>query len=668
MFRLHKIFITATVLFAAAGCVDEIIDIPVVEDTVVGEGGTVSGLVPMTISAIETKTTLSGTTVKWSANDKVAVFDLNSEKREFSAGTISGDGTSAEFSGKVTVGTTDFYAVYPYSLAQTEASGVLTVTLPSDQTYKNGSFADNHNIAVAKGTAVTEGSGAYSGDLVSHVSFKNVCGLLKFTVPDHIAVARKIKIESSSANIAGTMSINYSGSTPSASIKADGSKDVTISGEFASGSTCYFVVAPDSLGTIKVTVSSADNELYAKQSTKSLTIAAGQIIDLGDIDFVTTPACEAIHTYSYGMLTGTEVQFNLGMDGNMEQFVTDLEISMTNSNNTVVRSYSSATAENKKVALIPQNNWSYLPKGEYKLSISYKMNGITFQRNESFTLDESPNVSIKVSAETSYSRYQNYINKVSGATLDLANTDGTGNKVMNIKAEINISNDILAHSNYADILEVTFTFDGHSLYSGTYKYEISPNQIGTLDTSGLLDGVNIINQAYGNHTLYGAMTFDGVSSDMTLPCHVTGIPYVKNFGSDSDITGWEWSGSETEHKKLGYQLFFRYFGTTKKTNAFSPTFHIPTNTDIENKTIFIARSDAGNKRTEYGHTGITNGKNVKVDSTITLEENGDPHSLTHTGTMTSANNRISVSVTGGEWDGPAQRHYIYINYLSVHYN
>lgn len=382
MFRLHRILITATVLFAAAGCVDEIIDIPVVEDTVVGEGGTVSGLVPMTISAIETKTTLSGTTVKWSANDKVAVFDLDSEKREFSAGTISGDGTSAEFSGKVTVGTTDFYAVYPYSLAQTEASGVLTVTLPSDQTYKNGSFADNHNIAVAKGTAVTEGSGAYSGDLVSPVSFKNVCGLLKFTVPDHIAVARKIKIESSSANIAGTMSINYSGTTPSASIKADGSKDVTISGEFASGSTCYFVVAPGSLGTIKVTVSSADNELYAKQSTKSLTIAAGQIIDLGDIDFVTTPACEAFHTYSYGRLLGTGVNFSLGIGDALAQQISSISLNINGGDSfskTITMSGAGCAIGN--FAILSPGDKIFLPRsfGEYEITGTYVMNGQTLQ-------------------------------------------------------------------------------------------------------------------------------------------------------------------------------------------------------------------------------------------------------------------------------------------------
>lgn len=498
MFRLHKIFITATVLFAAAGCVDEIIDIPVVEDTVVGEGSTASGLVPMTISAIETKTTLSGTTVKWSANDKLAVFDLNSEKREFSAGTISGDGTSAEFSGKVTVGTTDFYAVYPYSLAQTEASGVLTVTLPSDQTYKNGSFADNHNIAVAKGTAVTEGSGAYSGDLVSHVSFKNVCGLLKFTVPEHIAVAKKIKIESSSANIAGTMSINYSGSTPSASIKADGSKDVTISGEFASGSTCYFVVAPGSLGTIKVTVSSADNELYAKQSTKSLTIAAGQIIDLGDIDFVTTPACEAFHTYSYGRLLGTGVNFSLGIGDALAQQISSISLNINGGDSfskTITMSGTGCAVGN--FAILSPGDKIFLPRsfGEYEITGTYVMNGQTLQIPATTFTPDALNAdklydsfTFSVSAEHSYSGDE-FNNSLISNTI----TDKTGILDKYIELEIN-----------------------------SVKWENSKEVSPLTPTLSTLTSKNFsCCMIKGNYTITGNVVVDGVTVSMNGSCDIS---------------------------------------------------------------------------------------------------------------------------------------------------
>ena len=102
--------IAAAVLsFAAVSCTNDMID----------NGGEVNqdgNLVPMILnSGPSVRTSLNGSSVNWTADDVVAVYDRNNAANRFAA--LSVDGSNAVFEGMVAEGTTDFYAVYPYDKA-----------------------------------------------------------------------------------------------------------------------------------------------------------------------------------------------------------------------------------------------------------------------------------------------------------------------------------------------------------------------------------------------------------------------------------------------------------------------------------------------------------------------------------------------------------------------
>jgi hypothetical protein len=121
---------------------------------------------PLTISTGEmTRTSLSGTVVNWSDDDRIAVFDDLYYNNMFDAVEVSG--SAAVFEGLVTARTTDFYAVYPYSDAVKADDQSIFVSLPADQTPVSGTFAEEHNISVAHGTKTAE------ADVVEGVVFKN---------------------------------------------------------------------------------------------------------------------------------------------------------------------------------------------------------------------------------------------------------------------------------------------------------------------------------------------------------------------------------------------------------------------------------------------------------------------------------------------------------------
>jgi len=77
-------------------------------------------LVPKTFTAVrpETKTTIDGTSVKWAADDKIAIIGVTDEDvvtiHEFTINTGVNTG-SATFTGTVSADETSFYALYPYS-------------------------------------------------------------------------------------------------------------------------------------------------------------------------------------------------------------------------------------------------------------------------------------------------------------------------------------------------------------------------------------------------------------------------------------------------------------------------------------------------------------------------------------------------------------------------
>ena len=117
------------------------------------------------------KTTLDGTTPKWSAGDKIMVYFEGGSAESLGA-QVSEDGTKATFSIPLESPLEDdtkIYAVYPSTTAASLENGTLNVTIPAQQSalYKNADI-------LAASTTVA-GARLY---------FQHVAGLVSFTVSE----------------------------------------------------------------------------------------------------------------------------------------------------------------------------------------------------------------------------------------------------------------------------------------------------------------------------------------------------------------------------------------------------------------------------------------------------------------------------------------------------
>ncbi len=200
---------------------------------------------------------------------------------------------------------------------------------------------------------------------------------------------------------------------------------------------------------------------------------------------------------------------------------------LTDADGNIVRTLSAKTGD-----MAIANNWPYLPQGTYTLKPYYRIgeDKVYLAANPS-AVSPVPVFTVKVNAETSYSRY------LAGSSNK--NDSGTGDKVMNISASVTISDAILGNDRYSGKKTVSLTYDGstsmltsNSLTSRT----IVPNALvasGTQDLTG---------QSWGTHTIAASVTFDGVTTGNTLQCYVTGIPY--SIRTDvATPTGWTTSNT-----------------------------------------------------------------------------------------------------------------------------
>ena len=536
---------------------------------------------PMTISTeVLTKTSLEGSEVHWSSDDVIAVFDNTDAKNEFTVSDTNG--SNASFSGSVTTGTTQIYAVYPYVHAISANSGIIKVNVPSDQTSKAGSFAEEHNISVAKAQK-TPGVEEVSG-----VTFKNACALLKFTVPSYISDMQKVTVSSNSV-IAGEMTVDYSSETPAFSISEEGSKSISMTGEYEAGSTFWFVLAPVTLDGITVNVETAKG-VYSMSASAQFEMTAGQYRNLGTLELAAASAnsASAAHTYSNGMLTGTEVTVRLGIPSETSGYITALNLEVKNADGVTVRTLSKDSASETET-ISPDQAWPYLPKGDYTVSGSYTLSGVTEKEIEAiaFSISESPVFEIsEVTAHTSYSRY--LAGDPSGANaLD-------GSTIYNAGAVITVAETILNNGNYPSL---SLTDNGAAAASG--------------DLAG---------RTWGRHTIKATYTLDGVTAEGSTEVEVTGLPYSYNFVNGSldkyRNDGWNTSGKlrvsnesligrantlVLNHRRYS-KVFVVLFNEKEKGFVVSPKFHVPADLNVQ-PCILSSSYNANGTITRTGYVG-----------------------------------------------------------------
>lgn len=509
-------------------------------------------LVPLTLSTGEmTRTSLDGTSVKWTADDHIAVYDNVNYANDFAATSVNG--SSAVFEGFVGEGTTDFYAVYPYSGAKGIDASNITVTLPSAQTSADGTFAEEHNISVAHGVK-TPGE-----ENVSGIKFDNVCGLIQFTVPKRISAVKNVSFKAENRALAGDLSVSKS-ELKVVSV-ANGSNTVNMTGNFAAGSTFYFVVAPGEVNGFSITVTAQNGATYSKTSTKSFTVEAAAMKNLGEIDFKAEPSAEAVHTYENGVLTGTNVTLTPGLPAGMEAYVENLTATLTK-NGVEYRKISKSSASASEVMDVVKGR-VYVPQGEYVIEYTYTLNGVAETKIVNVTVP-APAFTVSASAYTSYSKY------LEGTDASIAAANAcTPESMYDITLSASISQSVLNNFPMTSNKGTIYKSNGEELKVLTENYNLSSPIFH-------LDG-EYPDLAWGSYTIDAQVTFDGVtvtSPKQTL--HITGLPYKTPSMVEGD---WNFSSWNCEYSNGAIQLG-GVSGSGECTATSKMQFKLPANVNV----------------------------------------------------------------------------------------
>ena len=629
-----KIFSAALFVLVAAACNTDYLS------------ENMSNLEPMTIAGTKTKTILNQAdgSVNWTAGDQIAIYDNLGGENIF---TNTADNL-ASFSGNVTAGTTQFWGVYPNNLIRGFNNGTVTMTLPSDQTPVAGTFAEELNISVTSGEK-TQGT-----ELVEGVSFHNACGLIAFTVPKNIA-AKKVTFVSDNSFLCGTLSVDCS--TSEAVLKSNQSNSVSMTGDFAEGSTFYFVVAPGQIEGFSINVETEKGSYYSKSASNGkINVTAGSLTRLGEISFKAgAVTASAQHIYESEVLTGSSLTVNHGIPQNMWKDVTNLTVNVEKDGEKY-RYYSADVIESASVLTVGKKK--YLPAGSYDVYVTYTMNEVETTIKGTANVPKPDKNEFKltitsVDATTSYSLAKNgEITKANSHTAD---------KITSPKAVFaGISTAVLNE------LQPTCSF---SVSGKTNQGTVSGTNLSCGEFSGL---------SWGSHTLTATVTFDGVSTSATTTCHITGLPYRQDFLTSSTTVGsgaqdCQTSGTVEYWGSHGYQILKWYLGGVTAGTFFSPQFKLPETRKISYESSACYFTTGLRNASVKIYHGITTYSNKSTTNSLDISRvttNRDPSSSKFTSFSGSGNLSSSQRISIGsdeQKDGNAAENWVTIGKLNILY-
>ncbi|MBQ7877062.1 MAG: hypothetical protein IJ314_01510 [Bacteroidales bacterium] len=236
----------------------------------------------------ETKAYLASGITNWSNDDYIYVLDQEG-KWYNSSKLASGTVVEAEFTFP-TFPANPTYALF-VGANNSETLGIedgqVTANLISEQSISNNnSFGKNANLTIGEVVKVDETT--YSASL------KNVCGLLKFSVPAGIT---SVKIEGNNGEIlSGVVYIDYNEGQPEWTAK-EGVKEVTViprkSSENYTAGTYYACVLPQTFEE-GITVTLTDVNGYTAQTNGSnpLTLGRNKVVELQNLNVPEAPQQE----------------------------------------------------------------------------------------------------------------------------------------------------------------------------------------------------------------------------------------------------------------------------------------------------------------------------------------------------------------------------------------
>lgn len=223
----------------------------------------------------ETRTYIeNGNLLRWNAGDQITIFEGNTLNRKYQFNGETGDNAGTFSIVSKPFGTGNdlncHYAVYPYSSGvKITESGVITATLPAEQSYTENSFGLGANTMVA----VTENLDD------TFLKFKNVGGYLKLQLYGENVTIKSITLNgNNNEKLSGKATITpYYGEEPMVTLSDEATQSITLNcgegikvGSSADDATAFWIVVPPTSFESGFTITLTDiNDITFTQSTSS---------------------------------------------------------------------------------------------------------------------------------------------------------------------------------------------------------------------------------------------------------------------------------------------------------------------------------------------------------------------------------------------------------------
>lgn len=378
-------------------------------------------------------------------------------------------------------------------------------------------------------------------------------------------------------------------------------------------------------------------------------------------------SASAVHTFTNNELDGTDVTPVFSKSDYIKNAITSWTVNVCTSDGTPLRTQKSVGASDGS-AITATDRWPYLPTGagqSYKLTASAVMDGQTYTYDLPLTVPSTPDFSLTLSAYTSYDKYA-ATNGISQDINGANNCDPT--TLYNAGGAWGISTNIMKNTNYSKTLVIDIDGDAYSTCT---------------DFDANSHTESILGLSWSAHTLKVSFTFDGKTQSKTQTHHITGLPYSKDFTTDSSIDGWSFIEKnydktyEREYKsEVGYIMYYAYtndYGC----NIFSPTFFIPqdSNVIVSSSSVYYAGTTLHNDKTYTVYVGLTTGTTVKQDKNTSITEKEycstsgfNKAQISSPFTMTNQMNRFSFSHDADLAKYQGSEHYLYFGSFTLLYS
>ena len=227
----------------------------------------------------------AGKYLRWHEADLITAFFGNTLNRQykFNGATGANSGTfSLVPNGELGTGNTldAIYAIYPYDASATISDeGLISLTLPSEQSYAENSFGKGANTMVAVTESVED----------TFLSFKNACGYLKLYLYNvDGATLKSVSVKgNNNEKIAGAATVAMTfGDTPEVTMSNDATTAVTLDcgggialGTTSETATALWIVLPETTFEEGITITVTDTEggIFEKSTSNSVAITRNDI-------------------------------------------------------------------------------------------------------------------------------------------------------------------------------------------------------------------------------------------------------------------------------------------------------------------------------------------------------------------------------------------------------